>query len=159
MVSETLSPAGIECYQLAVGEALFIQFLPVYNLYRNVNRFVVVLLLFYCGTQQVMKNMELEEGTKGTKGANGTKDTKDTKGPCDYPREGRRDSLELIPNPEQAKFIALGAQLVIIRDLCQQDLRFKVRPEEGLTQYKLDICFYQRGFTTAITIYILPLNL
>lgn len=86
--------------------------------------------------------MELAEGTKGTKGANGTKDTKDTSGPCDYPREGRRDPLELIPNPEQAKFIALGAQLVTIRDLCKQDLRFKVRPEEGLTQYKLDMCFY-----------------
>lgn len=85
----------------------------------------------------------------GTKGAMGTEDTSGTEVPCNYPREGRRDPLELTPNSDQAKFIALGAQLVIIRDLCQQDLRFKVRPEERLTQYKQHACFYLTGFTRA----------
>lgn len=66
---------------------------------------------------------------KGTRGAMGTKGTSDTKVPCGYPRESPRDPLEVIPNPEQAKFVALGAQLMIIRDLCKQDLRFKVRAE------------------------------
>lgn len=34
--------------------------------------------------------------------------------------------MELVPDAEQAKFFALGAQFVIVQDLCQQDLRFKV---------------------------------
>jgi len=34
--------------------------------------------------------------------------------------------LKLVPDAEQAKFFALGAQFVIVRELCQQDLRFKV---------------------------------
>lgn len=34
--------------------------------------------------------------------------------------------LTLVPDAEQAKFFALGAQFIIIQKLCQQDLRFKV---------------------------------
>lgn len=88
-----------------------------------------------CGTQQVMKNMESAEGAlaSSAKGAKGIKGTKAPKR-HDDPPERRRDPVELIPNSQQAKFTALGAQLVIIRDLCQQDLQFKVRPEERLTQ-------------------------
>lgn len=61
---------------------------------------------------------------KDSKGPKGTKGPKD---PCDDPSEVRHgDAMGLVPNLDQAKFIALGAQLVIIRDLCHQDLRFKV---------------------------------
>lgn len=83
--------------------------------------------------------MKGAEGTQASKGTNGTqyikcgKSVKGTDhttgftGPGGDPLEGRRgDAAELVPNLEQAKFIALGAQLVIIRDLCHQDLRFKV---------------------------------
>ncbi len=40
------------------------------------------------------------------------------------------DCLKLVPDAEQAKFFALGAQFVIIQELCQQDLRFKVHNAE-----------------------------
>ncbi|CAM9363865.1 unnamed protein product, partial [Pylaiella littoralis] len=35
------------------------------------------------------------------------------------------ENSSLVPDPQLAKFLALGAQFVIIQGLCQQDLRFK----------------------------------
>lgn len=52
--------------------------------------------------------------------------TTKVKGPrTQAPTLGENPS-ELVPDAQQAKFFALGAQFVIIQGLCQQDLRFKV---------------------------------